>query len=71
MPRPADEPHRAGPGAGKRLGVGDVIRVANVKSKNTVLAEVIDANTVRVSSQHQTASRQLDPPSPFEGMIHA
>jgi len=35
-------------------GVGDVIRVINTKSKTSVLAEVIDAQTVRVSAQ-QTA----------------
>ncbi len=32
-------------------GISEVIRVANAKSKTTVTAEVIDANTVRVVSQ--------------------
>jgi flagella basal body P-ring formation protein FlgA len=35
-------------------GIGQVIRVANTKSKTTVFAEVIDAETVRVTEQ-QTA----------------
>ncbi|MBY0511893.1 MAG: flagellar basal body P-ring formation chaperone FlgA [Rhodospirillaceae bacterium] len=38
-------------------GVGDVIRVTNTKSKTIVTVEVIDATTVRVASQPQTASR--------------
>jgi len=37
-------------------GIGDVIRVTNSKSKTSVLAEVIDAQTVRVASQ-EAASR--------------
>jgi flagella basal body P-ring formation protein FlgA len=37
-------------------GVGDAIRVSNTKSKTTVIAEVIDAQTVRITTQ-QTASR--------------
>ncbi len=37
-------------------GIGDVIRVANTKSKTTVAAVVIDARTVRVTAQ-QTAMR--------------
>jgi flagella basal body P-ring formation protein FlgA len=44
---------------GKALESGgehDVIRVANANSKSTVLAEVIDANTVQVLSQ-QVATR--------------
>jgi len=32
-------------------GVGDVIRIANTKSKTTVMAEVIDATTVRITAQ--------------------
>ncbi len=36
-------------------GVGDVIRVSNTKSKTTVMAEIIDAGTVRITTQ--TASR--------------
>ena len=37
-------------------GVGDVIRVLNTKSKTAVTAEIIDAQTVRISTK-QTASR--------------
>lgn len=37
-------------------GVGDVIRVINTKSKTAVTAEIIDAQTVRISNK-QTASR--------------
>jgi flagella basal body P-ring formation protein FlgA len=38
-------------------GVGDVIRVLNLKSNVTVTAQVIDAHTVRIISQQQVASR--------------
>jgi flagella basal body P-ring formation protein FlgA len=36
-------------------GVGDAIRVTNTKSNTTVIAEVIDARTVRIGMK-QTAS---------------
>ena len=32
-------------------GLSQAIRVSNAKSKSTVIAEVLDANTVRVVSQ--------------------
>ncbi len=32
-------------------GVGEIIKVANTKSKTTVMAEVIDATTVRITAQ--------------------
>jgi flagella basal body P-ring formation protein FlgA len=38
-------------------GVGDVIRVNNTKSKTTLTVEVIDAQTVRITTPQQTASR--------------
>lgn len=37
-------------------GVGDAIRVTNSKSNTTVIAEVVDARTVRITSPAQTAS---------------
>ena len=37
-------------------GVGDVIRIVNTKSKTSVMAEVVDTQTVRITAQ-QTASR--------------
>ncbi len=37
-------------------GIGDVIRVSNTKSKTIVMAEIVDAQTVRITTQ-QTASR--------------
>jgi flagella basal body P-ring formation protein FlgA len=36
-------------------GIGDVIRVTNSKSKTSVMAEVIDAQTVRVTAQESFA----------------
>lgn len=36
-------------------GIGDVIRVSNTKSKTIVMAEIVDAQTVRITTQ-QTAS---------------
>ena len=36
-------------------GVGDVVRVTNSKSNATVLAEVIDARTVRITTPKQAA----------------
>ncbi|MGE4065000.1 MAG: flagellar basal body P-ring formation chaperone FlgA [Rhodospirillaceae bacterium] len=38
-------------------GVGDVIRVTNSKSHQTVLAEIIDSRTVRVAAPDQVSSR--------------
>jgi len=38
-------------------GVGDVIRVTNTKSKQAVLAEIIDSRTVRVAAPAQVSSR--------------
>ncbi len=37
--------------------VGDLIRVTNTKSKETMLAEIIDSRTVRVAAPQQTPSR--------------
>ncbi len=37
-------------------GVGDAIRVTNNKSNTTVIAEVVDAHTVRITAARQTAS---------------
>ena len=36
--------------------VGDLIRVTNTKSNQTVLAEIIDSRTVRVAAPQQTSS---------------
>lgn len=38
-------------------GVGDVIRVINTKSSQTMLAEIIDSRTVRVAAPDQVSSR--------------
>jgi flagella basal body P-ring formation protein FlgA len=38
-------------------GVGDLIRVTNTKSNQTMLAEIIDSRTVRVAAPDQTSSR--------------
>lgn len=40
----------------ERGAVGDMIRVTNTKSNQTVLAEVIDSRTVRVAAPEQTAA---------------
>jgi flagellar basal body P-ring formation protein FlgA len=37
--------------------VGDVIRVTNTKSKQTVLAQIVDSHTVRVAAPAQLSSR--------------
>jgi flagella basal body P-ring formation protein FlgA len=37
--------------------VGDLIRVTNTKSNQTVLAEILDSRTVRVAAPQQTSSR--------------
>jgi flagella basal body P-ring formation protein FlgA len=42
----------------ERGAVGDVIRVTNAKSNQTVLAEIIDSRTVRVAAPDQVSSRQ-------------
>lgn len=43
--------------AQEKGGVGDVIRVTNTKSNQTVLAEIIDSRTVRVAAPDQISSR--------------
>jgi flagella basal body P-ring formation protein FlgA len=39
-------------------GVGDVIRVTNAKSKTSLMAEVVDSQTVRVTTGPEPASRE-------------
>lgn len=43
--------------AQEKGGVGDMIRVTNTKSNQTVLAEIIDSRTVRVAAPEQVSSR--------------
>lgn len=43
--------------ANEQGSVGDVIRVTNIKSNQTVLAEIIDARTVRVAAPAQMSAR--------------